>query len=158
MQPGPSSQGSSRGPRAAIGPATTVRGEISAAEDLWIDGELEGSIEAAGHQVTINTGARVRAEVSARTVVVEGELRGNATAEQIVVVRAGGRMVGDIQAPRVGLEEGCQFRGNVDMNAGAGTRPGAVGEPRQQEAAKPPAASATAGEPAVPVGTVGSGG
>src|SRR4029079_9221971 len=72
--------------------------------------------QAPAHQVTVSAGGRVRAEVKAKSVVVEGELVGNVVASQMVTVRAGGRMQGDIRAPRVGLEEGCQFQGNVDMD------------------------------------------
>ncbi|HEV8631519.1 MAG TPA: polymer-forming cytoskeletal protein [Thermoanaerobaculia bacterium] len=109
----------SSGHRAVIGAATAVRGQIAAREDLWIEGQFDGEIQAAAHQLTVGAGGRVRADVKARTVVVEGELQGNVAAEQMVLVRAGGRMLGDIQAPRVGLEEGCHFRGNVDMTPGA---------------------------------------
>ena len=108
--------GDPRGARAVVGPASALRGELSAREDLWIEGQLEGEVQAPAHQVTVSAGGRVRAEIKARSVVVEGELLGNVVASQMVTVRAGGRLTGDIHAPRVGLEEGCQFQGNVDMD------------------------------------------
>jgi cytoskeletal protein CcmA (bactofilin family) len=111
-----------------------MRGQLSAREDLWIEGQFEGEIQAPAHQVTVSAGGRVRAEVRARALVVEGELHGNAAAEQMVIVRAGGRMQGDIRAPRVGLEEGCHFQGNVDMDSTTGTPAGAAG-PAVAEAA-----------------------
>ena len=106
------------GRRAVVGPASALRGQLSAREDLWIEGQVEGEVQAPAHQVTVSPGGRVRAEVKARSVVVEGELNGNVVASETVTVRAGGRMTGDIRAPRVGLEEGCQFQGNVDMDGG----------------------------------------
>jgi cytoskeletal protein CcmA (bactofilin family) len=112
-EPRPSS---TSGRRAVVGPASALRGQLSAGEDLWIEGQLEGEIQAPDHQVTVSPGGRVRGEVKARTVVVEGELYGNVLASEMVMVRAGGRMQGDIRAPRVGLEEGCQFQGHVDMD------------------------------------------
>ncbi|HET9765538.1 MAG TPA: polymer-forming cytoskeletal protein, partial [Thermoanaerobaculia bacterium] len=91
----------------------------------WIEGQLEGEVQAPAHQVTVSVGGRVRADIRARSLVVEGELVGNVVAGQMVTVRAGGRMQGDIRAPRVGLEEGCQFQGNVDMD-GSQVETGAV--------------------------------
>jgi len=102
--------------RAIIGAACAVRGQLSAREDVWIEGQFEGEIQAPAHQVTVSPGGRVRGGVKSRSVVVEGELIGDVVAEQSVMVRAGGRMQGDILAPRVGLEEGCQFQGNVNMD------------------------------------------
>jgi cytoskeletal protein CcmA (bactofilin family) len=87
--------------------------------------------------------------VRARTVVIEGELVGNVLAEQMVLLRAGSVVHGDIRAPRVGLEESCQFQGNVDMDGtlvGANEpvpTPAAIGTP---EPASPPA-PARAAEP-----------
>ena len=85
---------------ATVGSSVAVRGELVGREDLTIDGTFEGEIKVTGCLVTI---------------AVEGSIRGNLIAEDQVIVRASGRMEGDIQAPRVALDEGCQFRGNIDM-------------------------------------------
>jgi len=130
--PGPQPQPGGPGRRAVVGPASALRGQLSAREDVWIEGQLEGEVQAPAHQVTVSAGGRVRAEVKAKSVVVEGELIGNVVASQMVTVRAGGRVQGDIRAPRVGLEEGCQFQGNVDMDgsqADAALQPEAAAQP-----------------------------
>jgi cytoskeletal protein CcmA (bactofilin family) len=114
--------------RAVVGPASALRGQLSAREDVWIEGQLEGEVQASAHQVTISPGGRVRAEIKARSVVVEGELHGNVVASQMVTVRTGGRMTGDIRAPRVALEEGCQFQGDVDMDGGQVASASSAGE------------------------------
>jgi cytoskeletal protein CcmA (bactofilin family) len=117
------------GRRAVVGAASALRGQLAAREDVWIDGQLEGEVQAPAHQVTVGTGGRVKADVKARAVVVEGELLGNVVAREMVAVRTGGRVVGDVRAPRVVLEDGCQFQGTVDMegtpagNDAAGTPP-----------------------------------
>ena len=127
------------GHRAVVGPASALRGQLSAREDLWIEGQLDGEVQAPAHQVTISAGGRVRAEIKARSVVVEGELDGNVVASQMVTVRAGGRMTGDIRAPRVGLEEGCQFQGNVDMDGGAAAAAPAADKSTSIESVESPA-------------------
>jgi cytoskeletal protein CcmA (bactofilin family) len=130
------------GRRATVGPASAVRGQLSAREDVWIEGQLEGEVQAPAHQVTVSPGGRVRADVKARSVFVEGELVGNVVAGEMVTVRAGGRMQGDIRAPRVGLEEGCQFQGHVDMDGSqAETAPAALAEAPAAAPAEAPAAA-----------------
>jgi len=134
----------SPGRRAVVGPASALRGQLSAREDVWIEGQLEGEVQAPAHQVTVSAGGRVRAEVKAESVVVEGELVGNVVASQMVTVRAGGRMQGDIRAPRVALEEGCQFQGDVDMDGSQAASAVAVPEP--EATAQPAPAPAMVGE------------
>ena len=134
----------SPGRRAVVGPASALRGQLSAREDVWIEGQLEGEVQAPAHQVTVSAGGRVRAEVKARSVVVEGELVGNVVASQMVTVRAGGRVQGDIRAPRVALEEGCQFQGDVDMDGGQASATSAA--PESEAAGEPVPAPAKVGE------------
>jgi cytoskeletal protein CcmA (bactofilin family) len=136
------------GRRAVVGPASALRGQLSAREDVWIEGQLEGEVQAPAHQVTVSAGGRVRAAIQAKSVVVEGELVGNVVASHMVTVRAGGRMQGDIRAPRVALEEGCQFQGNVDMD-GSQAAPAAAPSAEtatEPDAAEPAAAPAMVGE------------
>ena len=150
-----------RGRRAVVGAASALRGQLATREDVWIDGQLEGEVQAPAHQVTIGAGGRVRADVRARAVIVEGELVGNVAASEMVTVRAGGRVVGDVRSPRVVLEDGCQFQGNVDMDsspAGIATSsdpaatptspttdsPSTEGEASAEAAAAPAPAPATA--------------
>jgi len=137
------------GRRAVVGAASAMRGQLAAREDVWIEGVFDGEIQAAGHQVTVAAGGRVRAEIKSRSVVVEGELVGDVVAEQMVIVRVGGRMQGDIRSPRVALEEGCQFQGNVDMD---GTLANAATDPAADAAAE------TSTEPAAATVMVAGGG
>lgn len=101
--------------RAALGPSIAIQGNLAGKEDLWIEGRFEGEIRVPGHQVTIGREGSVQAEIRARLIVVEGKLSGNIVAEEQAVVRATGRVEGDIKAPKVALDEGCQFKGRIDM-------------------------------------------
>jgi cytoskeletal protein CcmA (bactofilin family) len=135
------------GRRPAIGNATAVRGQLAAREDVWVDGQFEGEIQAAGHRVTVGASGRVRGEVRAREVVVEGELHGETHAEKQAVVRAGGRMQGDLRAPLVVLEDGCWFSGTVDMSAPGSAAAAPAPTADTPDAASPGAAPATEPEP-----------
>jgi len=130
--------GRSAGP-AVIGGSLTVNGEITGQEDLLVQGRLQGQIDLPGHQFTVATGGKVKAQVRARVVVVEGELQGNVVAERQAIVRSQGRMQGDIQAPAVVLEDGCLFRGKIDM-APEGAREIVSAMPGDQPVAAVPAA------------------
>lgn len=112
--PGPSASGG----RALLGASIAVQGNLAGKEDLLIEGRFEGEIRVPGHQVTIGRQGNVEAEIRARRIVVEGRLAGNIVAEEQAVVRASGRVQGDIKAPKVALDEGCQFKGRIDMEPG----------------------------------------
>jgi len=100
---------------ASIGPTITIQGEVIGDEDLVIQGRIEGRVDLRQHKVTVGPRGRVRADIHGCTVIVEGEVEGNLTAEELVVVRSSGRVRGDIIAPRVTLEDGAGFKGNIDM-------------------------------------------
>ncbi len=128
---------------ALIGSSIAVRGELVGREDLTIDGTFEGEIRVAGCLVTIGSNGQVEGRIHAKVIAVEGRIKGDLVAEDQVVVRASGTMEGDIQAPRVALDEGCQFKGNIDMEPGR-EKPSKPSPP--QDAQPDPAASAS--EPA----------
>jgi cytoskeletal protein CcmA (bactofilin family) len=107
--------------RAIIGPSITIKGEVSGDEDLLIQGQVEGSVELDLHSVTVGRDGRVKANITARVVTVEGNVEGDLLAEEQIILRSSARVMGDITAPRVVLEDGASFKGLVDM----GERPDA---------------------------------
>lgn len=104
---------------ARLGPSIALEGKLSGDEDLLVEGRFRGEIQVPAHQVTVGSDGRVEGEVRASAIVVEGEVRGNLTASQQVLVRASGSVHGDIRAPRVALDQGCRFKGAIDMEPNA---------------------------------------
>ncbi len=100
---------------AGIGPSITIVGDVSGDEDLTILGRVEGKIELPQHTVTVGQGGRVKADIRAKQVSVAGEVHGNLVAGEQIVIRRTATMLGNLTAPRVGLEDGCRFRGSVEM-------------------------------------------
>jgi cytoskeletal protein CcmA (bactofilin family) len=100
---------------AGIGPSINIVGDVTGEEDLTILGRVEGKIDLPKHSVTIGQGARVKADVHAKAVSVAGEVHGNLVASEQIVIRKTATMLGNLAAPRVGLEDGCCFRGSVEM-------------------------------------------
>jgi cytoskeletal protein CcmA (bactofilin family) len=131
-----------------IGKSVVIKGELSGSEDLTIEGQVDGKIELRQNVLTIGPNSRIKAQVFAKSVIVQGEVTGNITASEKVDIRDNGSVDGDIASPKVAIAEGAHFRGAIDMQ-----RPGAKpGETKPGEA-KPgetkPAAAATPAAPAV---------
>ena len=122
---------SSSGPAiVTIGKSIVVKGELSGKEDLTIEGRVEGKVDLSEHVLTIGPNAKLKAQVSAKSIVVIGEITGNIAASERISIREEGSVEGDIAAPRVAIAEGATFRGSIDMRRtqagkpGGGQRPG----------------------------------
>jgi cytoskeletal protein CcmA (bactofilin family) len=112
---------------AHIGKSVVVRGELSGSENLFVDGEVEGSIELRDHHLTIGPHGRVRANVNAREVVVHGELKGNVNGTERVELKKSSELTGDIVTQRIVIEDGAVFKGSIDTQ-----RPSAKPEPKRE--------------------------
>ncbi len=98
-----------------IGASVTLEGDLTCEEDLRVDGRLKGTVSVPQHRVLISSAGKVRANVFARVIEVEGQVRGDLQGSERVVVKATGNVVGNLRAPRVSLENGAQFKGAIDM-------------------------------------------
>jgi cytoskeletal protein CcmA (bactofilin family) len=132
----------------AIGPTISIVGDLTGDEDLTILGSVQGKINIPQHSVTVGRSGRVAADIHAKVVNVEGEVRGNLAAGEQILIRKTATMLGNLTAPRVGLEDGCRFKGSVDM------------EMQPLEKARParPAGTETAAKPAEPAKVPGGAG
>jgi cytoskeletal protein CcmA (bactofilin family) len=102
-----------------IGPRVQLKGELSGSEPVVVEGSVEGSVRLTA-ELRVAPGGSVKAEVSAHTLVVAGEVIGNCQATEKVVIEASGRLTGNIKAPRIVITEGASFRGTSDMSPRAG--------------------------------------
>lgn len=100
---------------AHIGKSVVVKGELSGSEDLFLDGEVEGSIELHDHNLTVGPNGRVRANINAKEVVIQGKVDGSITASDRVELRKSGVLVGDIVTQRIVIEDGAYFKGGIDI-------------------------------------------
>jgi cytoskeletal protein CcmA (bactofilin family) len=114
---------------AAIGPSIAIVGDVVGEEDLTILGKVEGKIDLPKNCVTVGQSGRVKADIHARVVSVAGEVHGNLVASEQILIRRTATMLGNLTAPRVGLEDGCCFRGSVEMESSAKGRPAAAPGP-----------------------------
>jgi cytoskeletal protein CcmA (bactofilin family) len=98
-----------------IGKSVIIRGELSGNEDLYIDGDVEGTVTLPESRLTVGPNARVRADLSAREVVIFGHLTGNIQATGRVDLRQSALVKGDILAGRLSIEESAVLTGRVEL-------------------------------------------
>ena len=104
-----------------IGPSIQIKGELQGDEDLTIDGRVEGKIELRDHNLTIGPNGKIKADLHANTIVIAGDVQGNAYAKERVEIAPTGRLNGDIASPRITIADGAHFKGSVDMERSGDT-------------------------------------
>src|ERR1700744_3769294 len=100
---------------ATIGKAVKIIGQIFTKEDLYVDGDVEGTIESQDNKVTVGPNGRVQAGIKAREVVILGQVKGNVEAADKVDIRKDARLEGDIVSARISIEDGAFFKGSIDI-------------------------------------------
>ena len=104
---------------AHIGKTVVIRGEVKGSEDLIVDGRIEGTVSLSESRLTIGPNANVAADLSAKDVLVLGQVQGNISATGRVELRSGCVVEGDIRALRLAIEDNAIFRGKVDLTQAA---------------------------------------
>ncbi len=97
-----------------IGKGLHIKGELHGEEDLIIEGAVEGTITMA-KSLTIETGGKIKADIETENITIRGEMEGNLAAREKVTIHAGGRLMGDVHAPRIEIDDGAYYKGNIDM-------------------------------------------
>ena len=109
-----------------IGHGVAIEGRITSAQDLRIDGKVEGTIEVGERQLTIGQGAAITADLVAKTILINGSVIGDVIAHDRVELGAGASVEGDITSPRLIMADGALVNGTVD----------AAGKSKQREVAQ----------------------
>jgi len=100
---------------ATIGKAVKIVGQIYSREDLFVDGDLEGTVEALEHKVTIGPNGALHAGVKARDVVALGSIQGDVEASDVIEIRKDAKLVGNIKTARIIIEDGAYIKGSIDI-------------------------------------------
>lgn len=99
-----------------IAPGAEIHGKVSGSEDLAVAGRLEGSLHLEG-TLTVEAEGVVKAELLVTRAIVSGIVVGNIVATESIQIAAGGRVKGDLHAPRIAIVEGARFAGAIEMGA-----------------------------------------
>jgi len=102
-----------------LGPTLYFKGDLSAEEDLLIQGRVEGSIHHT-QRLTVGPQGTVKANIHAQTIIVEGTVDGDLLAEKSVTVKDSAKVCGNILSPTVSILEGASFSGSIDMGKKTG--------------------------------------
>jgi cytoskeletal protein CcmA (bactofilin family) len=98
-----------------LGKALVLKGDISGDGDMVIEGLVAGGIDLGRHDLVVEKGGRIEADVRARNVTIHGEVTGNVQATEKVFISETGWMKGDIAAAVISILAGARFRGSIKM-------------------------------------------
>ena len=93
-----------------------IKGEIVASDPVYVYGSVEGSINAPEHRVTIGKEGRVKADITAREIVIMGDVCGNLEGGERVEIRGDGSLMGNMATRRIYIEEGAVLSGSIDVH------------------------------------------
>jgi cytoskeletal protein CcmA (bactofilin family) len=137
--------------QATIGRTLVIKGEISGAEALYIDGRIEGKISLPDNRITIGRNGIVQANITAREVVVMGKVSGNIECSDRVDIRSEGSVTGDVTTVRISVEDGAVLKGGIQVKSGDQKQQNqaqAQAQAKSVEAPKPAAAEPPKAPPA----------
>jgi len=98
-----------------IGKHITIRGNLTGAEDLIVEGRVEGTLRLSNH-LTVEASGAVQADLDVEDLTVNGAVQGEIQASHSISINEGARVEGNIRAPRIMIEDGARFRGRVEMD------------------------------------------
>ncbi len=103
---------------ATIGPSIQISGDVlvTGNQGVHIEGRVEGTISLSDNILSVGKEGQINATISARAIFVAGKVEGDLKGDEQVVVHSSGNVRGNIVAPRVTLEDGCKFKGSIDMD------------------------------------------
>jgi len=127
---------------AAIGRSIRINGDLQGEEDLRIEGEVNGTIHLNNNTVTVGQEGKIKADVYAKAIAVEGSVEGDLYGAEHITVKKSAKVQGNIVSPRVSLEDGSRFKGSIEMDPEAVKS--ALGTPASATHSNPKAANGKA--------------
>lgn len=113
-QDAPTAQAVSSKAPACISQGIRIKGEVTGSEDIFVDGNIEGKLEFANASLTVGPNGRVKADISAREVIVRGRVDGKVIGREKVQLWSTGNVAGEVQTERLAIEDGAVLRGKVE--------------------------------------------
>jgi cytoskeletal protein CcmA (bactofilin family) len=105
---------------ATLGKSVVIKGELSGSEDLYIDGQVEGTIDLKNFSLTVGPNGKVKANINAKAIIIQGTVDGSLSASDRLDLRKSAVVTGDVTTQRIAIEEGAFLKGKVDIQKEAG--------------------------------------
>lgn len=102
--------------RSLIGKNIVITGDISATEDLVVEGRVTGKILLNESRLTVGEEGYLQSHITAREVVISGRVDGQIHASERVELRHTAQVTGDIVAPRLIIHQDAVVKGTVDLS------------------------------------------
>ena len=99
---------------AVIGASMQIKGDIRSQEELFVDGEVEGTLDVR-HALTVGANGKVKANIKARDVIIMGSVKGNVEVSGKIAIRDKGSLIGDIRTAGISIDDGAYFKGSIDI-------------------------------------------
>jgi cytoskeletal protein CcmA (bactofilin family) len=99
---------------ACISQGIRIKGEITGSEDLFVDGPVEGKLQLTNGSLTVGPNGTVKADVTAREVIVRGRIEGKVAGRERVQLWSTGQVIGEVTTQRLAIEDGAVLRGKVE--------------------------------------------
>lgn len=132
---------------ATIGPSIQISGDVTGNEDVRIEGRVEGTVNLSDNVLTVGKEGQVNAAANARAIFVEGKVEGDLKADEQIVLQSSGNVRGNLVAPRVTLEDGCKFKGSIDMDVEPSAARASAGANRSEKISDIKSAAGGSGDP-----------
>src|SRR5450755_4740075 len=129
--------------QAHIGKSLVIKGEVTGAESLFIDGRIEGTITVPGHRVTVGHNGNVVANIKAKEIVIMGKVQGNVECSDRLDLRSESQLTGEVITHRISVEEGAVLKGGIEVRDPE-KKDQKTPEPAQHKQEAPKATAATA--------------
>jgi len=129
---------------ACLSQGIRIKGEITGGEDLFIDGTVEGKLNFQNSVLTVGPNATVKADITAREIVVRGRVQGKLDGSDRVQIWSSARVDGDIHASRVAIEEGAEIHGKMEAGKSP-SRTADFSSPKKTDSSKPKVVESDAG-------------
>ncbi|RDV39660.1 polymer-forming cytoskeletal protein [Lujinxingia vulgaris] len=98
-----------------IGPGVAINGRLSGDDEVVVFGTIEGNV-ALSSRLTVEEGGKVVADIDVQSIAIRGEVNGEVVAHDVIELLEGCLVTGNLRAPRVIIQEGARFKGNIDMD------------------------------------------
>ncbi len=100
---------------ATVGKGMVIRGQVRSGEHMHVEGEIEGTLQLPGFDLSVTPIGKIHGNVSAREVDTSGTIEGNVDATKKITIRKGGRLLGDLRTPGIVIEDGAYFKGKIEI-------------------------------------------